>query len=153
MWVEWIDAEHPGLIFSAIFLNKLDCFLGTPVGLVEMWRDVVNILRRFFHAPSSVRILLRDCLLYYQRFRINTLCALPVCVFVSERVRFSVVMAVLEVAVSIIYAVFLRIEGTGEMEFTNQSTVVTILRECVRNEAIFIMFGENRIAVACDTYG
>ena len=83
------------------------------------WRNIVAIGSRFLHASGTVRILLGNRFPCYQRFRINPLCALPIRVFVSEGVRLAVVVAVLEIAVSVIHTLFLCLEGTGEVEFAD----------------------------------
>ena len=151
--VKRVDTEQPGLIFPTIFFNKLDSFFGAPIGLVEMRRDVVKVLRGFWYASPPIWILLRDCFPCYQRCGINTLQALPICVLVSDCVGFTVIVAVLEVAITVIHALFLRIEGTCKMEFTNQSTIVTVLREGMRNQSVFVILRKNRISVTSDAHG
>ena len=117
--VKRIDTQHPRLILSAVFLNELYCFFGAPVGLMEVGRDIIAFRGRFFHLSCLVRVFLRYRLLCDEGCWVVAVGTLPIGVFVPHRIRFTVVVAILEVAVSVIHALLLCVESTREVEFTD----------------------------------
>ena len=113
MRVKGIDTEQPGLVGLTVAPDELDRFFRAPMRLMQVRRHVVIFGRRFAESAEtgilvrvSIIVQRRNAALLQDAIVIDALSLDPFDVFVAPLVAALVVVAVLEIIVAIVDALF-----------------------------------------------
>ena len=155
--IERIDAEEPGLARLAIAVDELDRLLRAPMRLMQMGRHIV-VLRRRLAETAEAGIQMRvavvvgrsDAARPQDSVVVDALRLDPLHVLVAPFVAALVIMAVLEVVVAVIDALLAAQESAGQVQFADESAVVTGIMQRFGNQPILVMAREGLEAVAVD---